>query len=522
MSRWQLHTHPIDTCASCLAWGIIFARRLCAACYMFERDHEAGDCRGCGRRVALTRAYCRLCWDQARTLAHVVRDRKVTAVNFIAEVREHQLFLGNMVGGSRLRSGASPRRSRPTTTATEAVAQDPDQLALFAVTSTGFAYDENLYHPTVSEQVIRWAHGLVDRVAESQGWKAHTSYLVRRSLAFLLADYVDGDRLTHSAITTALLERGWTLTRPIMILRQMGLYVDDRRPPLDTYLATKLAEVAPAIAAAAEQWIRGLVTGDTRHRPRTEKTARRYLFAVTPALLAWSQEHEHLREVTRDDVLAQLKPLRGNDRQLMLIALRSLFSTAKKNGSIFRNPTSRIRVGAAPTAVLQPLPDDRVQQAVKAAARPADPLILALATIHAARPLAMRRLLLDDIDLGNRLLTIDQHVRPLDELTRRAVLHWLDHRRATWPTTPNRHLFITTQTAITTTPVSEAWLTETFRHGTTLEQLRIDRQLEEALTHHADPLHLAMVFGIHQRTALRYADSARQLLTTATEHDSTG
>jgi hypothetical protein len=42
----------------------------------------------------------------------------------------------------------------------------------------------------------------------------------------------------------------------------------------------------------------------------------------------------------------------------------------------------------------------------------------------------------------------------------------------------------------------------------TLERLRVDRQLEEALTHGADPLHLALVFGIDEKTAIRYADSA--------------
>ncbi len=30
--------------------------------------------------------------------------------------------------------------------------------------------------------------------------------------------------------------------------------------------------------------------------------------------------------------------------------------------------------------------------------------------------------------------------------------------------------------------------------------------------HGADPLHLALVFGIDEKTAIRYADSARQLL----------
>lgn len=46
----------------------------------------------------------------------------------------------------------------------------------------------------------------------------------------------------------------------------------------------------------------------------------------------------------------------------------------------------------------------------------------------------------------------------------------------------------------------------------TLERLRVDRQLEEALTHGADPLHLSLVFGIDEKTDIRYADSARKLL----------
>ncbi len=46
----------------------------------------------------------------------------------------------------------------------------------------------------------------------------------------------------------------------------------------------------------------------------------------------------------------------------------------------------------------------------------------------------------------------------------------------------------------------------------TLERLRVDRQLEEALAHGPDPLHLAEVFGLDEKTAMRYADSARRLL----------
>jgi hypothetical protein len=45
----------------------------------------------------------------------------------------------------------------------------------------------------------------------------------------------------------------------------------------------------------------------------------------------------------------------------------------------------------------------------------------------------------------------------------------------------------------------------------------MDRQLEEALVHGPDPLHLAVVFGVSEKTAIRYAAAARQLLTTPIE-----
>lgn len=50
----------------------------------------------------------------------------------------------------------------------------------------------------------------------------------------------------------------------------------------------------------------------------------------------------------------------------------------------------------------------------------------------------------------------------------------------------------------------------------------MDRTLEEALAHPGDPLHLAAMFGITDTTAIRYTESARQLLITAAECDTHG
>ncbi|MFD4947726.1 hypothetical protein ACFWNT_35710 [Streptomyces sp. NPDC058409] len=50
-----------------------------------------------------------------------------------------------------------------------------------------------------------------------------------------------------------------------------------------------------------------------------------------------------------------------------------------------------------------------------------------------------------------------------------------------------------------------------------MERFRVDRQLEEAMVRGPDTLHLAEVFGLHEKTAMRYADSARALLEQAVE-----
>jgi len=70
-----------------------------------------------------------------------------------------------------------------------------------------------------------------------------------------------------------------------------------------------------------------------------------------------------------------------------------------------------------------------------------------------------------------------------------------------------------------TGPVSSIYFAKTALrgHAATLERLRVDRQLQEALAHGPDPLHLAAVFGLDPKTAIRYAENARQLLQTTIE-----
>jgi hypothetical protein len=229
-------------------------------------------------------------------------------------------------------------------------------------------------------------------------------------------------------------------------------------------------------------------------------------------LTSWSQTHDHLREITRDDVLSYLDTLHGEPRSIALTALRSLFSWAKRDGVIFRNPAASIRLGKRAHIIWQPLTHDEITRTIRAATTPQAKLCVVLAAVHAARPGQIRAIQLDDVQIGNRRVTVAGRSRPLDELTHRILLEWLDHRRSRWPHTANSHLLVSKESALHRGPVSATYLLDLRGLPATLERLRIDRQLEEALASGGDPLRLASVFGVSQTTAIRYALNALLLL----------
>ncbi|HEX6681863.1 MAG TPA: hypothetical protein VF062_03675 [Candidatus Limnocylindrales bacterium] len=236
-----------------------------------------------------------------------------------------------------------------------------------------------------------------------------------------------------------------------------------------------------------------------------------------PALTTWSDFRDHLREITREDILDIVTPLQGHKRQTTLHALRMLFRWAKKAKVIFRNPTSHIRGQLVARPVPQPLQATDLEAAINAATTPQARLAVALAAIHAARAKAIRDLRLTDIDLANHRLTLNGAARPLDQLTGQLLRCWLDYTRNRWPNTANPHLFISKESALGFSPVSHAWIFNLRGLPATLERLRVDRQLEEAVASGCDPLHIANVFGVAESTAVRYAHAARQLLETAIE-----
>jgi hypothetical protein len=243
---------------------------------------------------------------------------------------------------------------------------------------------------------LAWCRG------EARGWRRGVRFGVRRAPIIVLSRHAPGDTVRYSEMIPVMRALGISAGRAAEVLQEMGVLADDRRPSFEDWLDRKLDGLAPGIRADVEAWLRTMRDGGPRSRPRDIASVWNHMNQLRPALLGWSGRYGHLREVTRDDVLAVLGELHGSRRANVLVALRSLFGFCKKQGTIFRTPVQGIRVGQHPYGIIQPLRQDDIDQAAAAAATPAARLVLVLAAMHAGHLKAIRELLLDDVDLGNR------------------------------------------------------------------------------------------------------------------------
>jgi hypothetical protein len=371
---------------------------------------------------------------------------------------------------------------------------------------------ERARHADLTNPWLARARQAAGDIGEVHGWSDRIRAKVDIALVILLSGHQHGSRIRYSEVAQ-LAARKLPIGHAVEVLDRIGVLHDDRPSFFEEWLAKNMASLPAGVAGDVEAWLRTLHEGGPRTRPRSRCTVWAYLGAARPVLKGWS-DCSHLREITHDDVLTVAGQLPDARRATTLTALRSLFRDCLRRGTIFRDPTRGVPVGRHSRAVMAPLPSNEIEAVVSAATTAEQRLVLVLAAVHAARPSAIRKLRLEDVDFGDRRLTIGGRTRPLDDLTRQALLNFLAHRRDRWPNTSNPHVIITQQSAYGVAPIaSSRFVEEHLGWAGGPDRLRMDRQLEEALVHGPDPLHLASVFGMSDRSAIRYAKAARQLLT---------
>lgn len=368
-------------------------------------------------------------------------------------------------------------------------------------------------HPALTSDIplLRAAAERARQLGESNGWSPSTTRCTIDGLVVLLGGRPDGERVALTEIR-ARTSRHSSAPRVAEVLAGFGLLEDDTVPAVRAWIGRRTAQMPPGFAAAVRDWLLVLLDGDARSRPRSATTVYVYCTAVEPMVGRWSATRGHLREVTSDDIRTGLEERRGHPLRTAISAVRSLFRFAKKRGLIFANPARRLSA-AEPEPSLLPLADDEIRSVEQAITLPGQRLIVALAAVHAARWKAIQALTMDDLDLPNRRITIAGHPQRLGDLSHKALRAWLDYRRTTWPHSPNQHVLISKRTALGDAPVSRGYVNFHLKpHGVSVERIRRDRILHEALTGRPDPLHLSLMFGISERPASQYARIALDLL----------
>lgn len=489
----------VGSCSDCYAWTISLAGQpaRCRACRDFSRRNPHGQCGSCYRRLAVNRQRrCRLCLS-ARRNAPPDDHHNGDQASEPAQVGI-QLFLGDLESG---------RRPRPAAAAAADVllpGEIDGQLELL----------ELVPDPRRTEQADQgWAGTPAGQTvlaelasfAAARGWRPQTMRAVAVAVALVGSIQPPVDL---SAEMVAELRRR---RLPVSRLREFRAQHAGQPTPV-TNGSRVLGDLPGNLPAAMTReltvWLEVLSGACGRARPHAASTVAAYRRAVVPLAADWAGQYPSLREVTRDDVAAQLEPLTGSARTGTAVALRSLFATLKHQRMIFTDPARQLRPGRFPRRPVLGLDDVTRADLLTSTTRADHRLVLLLAGVHALTRADITALRLDQVELCSRRLVLI-HDRPvtLDELTFQHLLNWLKERRTRWPATANPHLLLTAKSAYGLAPVS----TRYFRGlPITLSQLRADRLLAAAADSHGDSLTLVQLFGVSDDTAMRYCSEVDQ------------
>ncbi|WP_125592197.1 hypothetical protein [Amycolatopsis balhimycina] len=495
----------VDSCPDCHAWGTRRGNNwLCEGCRAWRRNHpHLGTCGMCRQsRHINDDGICRLCRKQPLWLPDTAR------AELAEHVRRwgHQLYFADMFSGLGVRVARAAAAQRRRLLITHPIPpRHPvrhQQLAGFNLPRDLRAGREHGFPPPADPELVTYLDTCVTEHAARHGWDGKVTTRTRMGLHILLG-LQDTSGAAINATDVIALSCLRVPVRPILdVLTAVGYLHDDRVPTIERWFAHKTAELPETIVTDLQLWFDVMRHGHTsppRSKPRAPRTVQSKLRWALPALHAWAEAgHEHLREITRDQVLAVL-PASGTPRHTMLQGLRSLFRLLKVHKRVFVNPTARIPVGRLTGRIPLPAPVDRIREAL-ADDDPTRAAIAALVAFHALASGQLRDLQVTDVYDG-RLHLGDRSI-PLAYPVRDRLRIYLDYRAARWPATGNPHLFIHYRSANHIGPVQIEWLAH--RLGLPTQSLREDRILHEVHATGGDIRRLCDLFGLSVAGAERY------------------
>jgi integrase len=520
------HARRYQTTGACRDCGDLtkLTSGLCSPCRLFRWKHPiVGLCPYCGRQQPIgATGGCRSCQAALRADRALARARRKRRVYASTGGCQDCGDLARLITGL-----CSPcrqfRSSHPLGTCPYCGRQQPIgatggcrscQAALRAVRGHTPARPQRPARPELTAASWQLLEAIT-RYGSARGWAPSTQQCARRALVAVLTSGGDLGQPPWDAghLRRFLTGRRLVALRVVEFLTDEGLACTNPHAVLDQWLACRLAALPAPFAAEVQTWTEALHgRGPRAGRPRHPRTIEAYLRVLETPLAAWAATYGSLRQVTTEDLTAQLDTFTGATRRLAMAAMRSLFTTLKARRVLFTNPARPLTGRALPPPPVLPLGDTQRARLLCHLNEPAQRLIVLLAGVHALRPSQICALTLDDAGPAASTLLTSGRARPLDQLTTSHLRAWLDARHARWPTTANPHLLINRSTAGGLKPVDRSYVQATMRRaGITAAELRADRLLDEAHASGGDPLRLTHLFGISDPTAIRYCAEIDQL-----------
>lgn len=493
----------VDSCPDCHAWGTRRGNNwLCEGCRSWRRNHpDRAACRICHRTQHVNDGVCRLCRKQALWLPNDTAGHATLIRRW-----GHQLFFADMFTGLGVRgTRATAAEQRRHLAARPIHVRRPvryQQLVAFTLPRDLHAGQRQGFPEPPDPRLVAYLDACVTEHAARHGWDTKVATRARMGLHILLG-LQDTPGAAINASDVAALSFLDVPVRPILdVLAAFSFLHDDRVPTIERWFADKTADLPAAVATDLRWWFEVMLHGHTsppRSKPRAPRTIQSKLRWALPALHAWAEAGcTHLREITRDDVLAVL-PASGTPRQTMIHGLRSIFRLLKSHKRVFINPTARIPVGRPAGRVPLPTPVDRIREAL-ASNDSTRAAIAALVAFYALPAGQLRDLQLTDIRDGR--LRLGSRIIPLAYPVCDRLRAYLDYRATRWPITANPHLFIHYRSANHLGPVQIEWLAH--RLGLSTQAVREDRILNEVHATGGDIRRLCDLFGLSVGGAARY------------------
>lgn len=518
-----------DSCLDCLAWGATRTHQwLCLGCVAWRNKYRQprsgggiGTCRTCGRTVMLgARGICRLCHKQTEYYRIPGEPYDPIAANKHGQ----QLFFADMFFTNPRHGGPGPARQedpgpvepRDWTTGLD------NQPALFTATPDLASHGRAGLHRRANPEQAAMLERIANHLADEQHWTTgqRRDAIIGARIAIGIQDNGRGPvPASHVEALRQIDLTGWTVRE---VLQAADLLIEDRTPALDAWFHTQIAPLPSTMQAELEFWFDIRKNGSfttPRSRPRSPVTLRLHASWALPALLAWASEgHQSLREITRDDVLAQLPT--GPERARMGQGLKSVFRVLKAHKKVFQDPTSRTDTGSHPSTDPLPLDINVIIERLDSS-QPETAAITALAVFHGLRMGQIRALKLTDLHDGK--LYLDDRVIPLADPVKQRLSAYITQRNTLYPDAPNPHLFLSRRSWRQQGPCSARWVRLALGPGITTRKLREDRILHEAIATGGDVRALSDLFGLSIQAATRFtrvfnADTIQDPLLTRT-HD---